>query len=165
MGGGDRVCGKRLKVLIPVLIDAMERHGHLDLDPFQRPAAAGQRGDDRSRSGRGALAPPNGQRKRRNGRRRSRSAAAFRCARSPTWCEPAAGLLRGRYGRALRERKTDGDFVHSLVLTDIASGWTECVAHAGARPARWSSKRSQTVRLPLCHSPCSVWTPTTTVPS
>ena len=25
-------------------------------------------------------------------------------------------------------RKTDGDFVHTLVLTDIASGWTECVA-------------------------------------
>jgi len=30
---GDRVCGKRLKALIPVLIDAMERHGHLALDP------------------------------------------------------------------------------------------------------------------------------------
>jgi hypothetical protein len=29
----DRVCGKRLKALIPKLIDAMERHGHLDLDP------------------------------------------------------------------------------------------------------------------------------------
>ena len=29
----DRVCGKRLKVVIPMLIDAMERHGHLDLDP------------------------------------------------------------------------------------------------------------------------------------
>ena len=29
----DRVCGKRLKALIPMLVDAMERHGHLDLDP------------------------------------------------------------------------------------------------------------------------------------
>ena len=29
----DRLCGKRLKALIPMLIDAMERHGHLDLDP------------------------------------------------------------------------------------------------------------------------------------
>jgi hypothetical protein len=26
----DRVCGKRLKALIPTLLDAMERHGHLD---------------------------------------------------------------------------------------------------------------------------------------
>ncbi len=32
----DRVCGKRLKALIPTLIDAMERHGHLDLDPAVR---------------------------------------------------------------------------------------------------------------------------------
>ena len=30
---GDRVCGKRLEALLPVLIDAMERHGHLELDP------------------------------------------------------------------------------------------------------------------------------------
>jgi hypothetical protein len=30
---GDRVCGKRLKALNPVLIDAMDRHGHLQLDP------------------------------------------------------------------------------------------------------------------------------------
>ena len=29
----DRVCGKRLEALIPMLVDAMERHGHLDLDP------------------------------------------------------------------------------------------------------------------------------------
>ena len=30
----DRICGKRLKVLIPTLVDAMERHGHLDMDPI-----------------------------------------------------------------------------------------------------------------------------------
>ena len=29
----DRVCGKRVKPLIPMLVDAMERHGHLDQDP------------------------------------------------------------------------------------------------------------------------------------
>ena len=28
----DRICGKRLKVLLPTLIEAMERHGHLCLD-------------------------------------------------------------------------------------------------------------------------------------
>src|ERR1700724_2440570 len=32
----DRVCSKRLRVLIPVLIEAMERHGHLKLDPVVR---------------------------------------------------------------------------------------------------------------------------------
>ena len=28
----DRVCGKRLKPLVPILVDALERHGHLQLD-------------------------------------------------------------------------------------------------------------------------------------
>ena len=32
----NRVCGKRLKALIPSLVDAMERHGHLDLNPVIR---------------------------------------------------------------------------------------------------------------------------------
>src|SRR5215210_3602234 len=29
----DRLCGKRLKALLPTLIAAMQRHGHLQLDP------------------------------------------------------------------------------------------------------------------------------------
>src|SRR5262245_41947405 len=29
----DRVCGKRLKALLPILVGAMERHGRLELDP------------------------------------------------------------------------------------------------------------------------------------
>jgi len=33
---GDRICGKRLKVLSPVLIDSMERHAHLKLDALVR---------------------------------------------------------------------------------------------------------------------------------
>ena len=28
----DRVCGKRLKSILPVLVSALERHGHLDFD-------------------------------------------------------------------------------------------------------------------------------------
>ena len=44
----DRVCGKRLKALIPILLPALERHGHLRLDandPLQDPR--NERGDDR----------------------------------------------------------------------------------------------------------------------
>ena len=29
----DRVCGKRLKALLPTLVPALERPGHLTLDP------------------------------------------------------------------------------------------------------------------------------------
>lgn len=32
----DRVCGKRLKALLPILVPALERHGHLSLDPKVR---------------------------------------------------------------------------------------------------------------------------------
>ena len=64
----DRVCGKRLEALIPMLVDAMERHGHLDLEPvvktkvLQVSTATIDRvlGDARSRI--------DGQRKRRTGR-------------------------------------------------------------------------------------------------
>ena len=42
----DRVCGKRLKLLIPMLVDGMERHGLLNLDnglmSAPRPATAGR---------------------------------------------------------------------------------------------------------------------------
>lgn len=34
----DRICGKRLKALIPTLVPAMERHGHLTLAPEIRAA-------------------------------------------------------------------------------------------------------------------------------
>lgn len=29
----DRICGKRLKALLPLLIESMERNGHIDLAP------------------------------------------------------------------------------------------------------------------------------------
>ena len=32
----DRICGKRLRPLLPILVEAMERHGHLDLVPEVR---------------------------------------------------------------------------------------------------------------------------------
>jgi hypothetical protein len=32
----DRICGKRLQPLVPVLLEAMERHGHLRLAPEVR---------------------------------------------------------------------------------------------------------------------------------
>ena len=32
----DRICGKRLQAAIPHLMQAMEKHGHLELDPEVR---------------------------------------------------------------------------------------------------------------------------------
>jgi hypothetical protein len=40
----------------------------------------------------------------------------------------AIGLLRDRHGGTRWSPKTDGDLVHTLTLTGLAIGWTECVA-------------------------------------
>src|SRR3979490_146795 len=34
----DRICGKRLRPLLPILVEAMEQHGHLQLVPADRTA-------------------------------------------------------------------------------------------------------------------------------
>ncbi len=37
----DRICGKRLKALLPILVPTMERHGHLDLEAEVRTSLLG----------------------------------------------------------------------------------------------------------------------------
>ncbi len=32
----DRICGKRQQAILPALVEAMERHGHLNLEPLVR---------------------------------------------------------------------------------------------------------------------------------
>ena len=32
----DKICGKRLKAALPSMVQSLERHGHLDLDPDVR---------------------------------------------------------------------------------------------------------------------------------
>jgi len=44
------------------------------------------------------------------------------------WRDPPPGFFEVDMVEHCGGQKTDGNFVHSLVLTDIASGWTECVA-------------------------------------
>ena len=77
----DRVCGKRLKALLPTLVPALERHGHLTLDPRVRGqlmTVSAATIDRRLASARAVTA---GQpRRRRSGGDRVR--AGFRCARS-----------------------------------------------------------------------------------
>ena len=122
----DRVCGKGLKVLLPTLVPALERHGHVTLDPRVReqlmavsaandrpPPGVGEGGDGRS-----APAPsfPRGDRVR--GRAPVRTFG--------DWQDPAPGFVEAdlvaHCGSSIA-----GSFVWTLVVTDIASGWTECV--------------------------------------
>lgn len=119
----DRVCGKRLKALVPVLLPALERHGHLRLDEAVRDrllrvsAATMDRLLSEARQG-------SGRRRRSKTTPRVRGSIAVRTFGD--WHDPDPGFceadLVAHCGESLA-----GSFVHTLVLTDVASGWTECL--------------------------------------
>jgi len=123
----DRVCGKRLKALIPMLVDAMERHGHLDLDPVIRTKVLQVSAATIDRVLAAARLHIDGQRKRSKGVgtaiRRSIPVRTF-----ADWRDPPPGFFEIDMVEHCGGVKTGGDFVHTLTMTDIATGWTECVA-------------------------------------
>ncbi len=121
----DRVCSKRLKPLIPVLVPALERHSRLSLAAEARdrlltmsPATMDRLLSDIRAVARG------GQR-----RRAGLSSAVRRDVPIRTFAEAAnlpPGCLEVDFV-AHCGTATSGSFVQSLVLTDVATGWTECV--------------------------------------
>ena len=122
----DRICGKRLKAALPLMIVAMERHGYLALDPDlrQRLLAISAATIDRLlKVTRGEAV---GQRRRRGGintaLRRSIPIRTF-----ADWKDVKPGFFEIDFVEHCGGI-AEGTFVHSLVLTDVASGWTECVA-------------------------------------
>src|SRR5690349_10411985 len=120
----DRICGKRLKAALPVLVQAMERHGYLALDATVRDrllvvsAATIDRllRPVRARAGAGRRRPGATSAIRRGVRVRTFS----------DWGEPPPGFaevdLVAHSGPSMA-----GAFAWTLVLTDVATGWTECV--------------------------------------
>lgn len=122
----DRICGKRLKALLPVLVTALERHGHLKLDDavrerlFKASAATIDR-----------LLAPTRVAARGGPVRRATALPAIR-SKVPIrtfadWKEPPPGYMEADLV-AHCGGDMSGSFVHTLVLTDIATEWTECVA-------------------------------------
>ena len=117
----DRVCGKRLRALLPILLPALERNGHLHLAESIRQKVLAMSASTIDR----LLRVP-------------RSATRLKRARHPMpaarrrvpvrtfadWNEPPPGCMEmdlvAHCGECNR-----GSYVNSLVLTDIASGWTE----------------------------------------
>ncbi len=126
----DRLCGKRLRALIPMLVDAMGRHGHLSLDATVKDKLLSVSAATIDRALRATRELIDGKRKRRTGVgaaiRRSIPVRTF-----SDWRDPPPGFFEVDMVEHCGGPKTDGNFVHSLVLTDIASGWTECVAMPG----------------------------------
>jgi len=121
----DRICGKRLKAALPGLVAAMERHGHLSLDEEVRRQLL-----EVSAATMDRMLAPMREAAGLGRRRRSASISALK-RRVPIrtfsdWDDPAPGYFEADFvvhcGGSLA-----GSVVHSFVLTDVASGWTESV--------------------------------------
>ena len=120
----DRVCGKRLRPLLPVLVEAMERHDHLQLAPEVRAGVLAMSAATIDRLLREVRTAAGGAPRRRTppstALRRSVPVRTF-----SDWGDQAPGFFEAdlvwHSGPTAR-----GSYVQTLVLTDIASGWTEC---------------------------------------
>lgn len=117
----DRVCGKRLRAVLPILLPALERNGHLKLDDAIRSKVLAMSAATIDR----VLRAPRSA----TGLKRSRPIVPEVRRRVPLrtfadWHEPVPGSMEmdlvAHCGEVNR-----GSYIHSLVLTDIASGWTE----------------------------------------
>ncbi len=119
----DRICGKRLRPLLPILVEAMERHGHLQLKQELRIKLLAMSAATIDRALRDIRQAGTATR-----RRAAPSAAIRRSVPVRTfdgWDDPAPGFVEAdlvaHSGPVAR-----GSFVQTLVLTDIATGWIEC---------------------------------------
>jgi hypothetical protein len=120
----DRVCGKRLKALAPLLVEAMERHGHLHLAPEVRASLLAMSAATIDRALRG-LRDQAGSRARRRVASSSAVRRSIPVRTFSDWQDPPPGYVEADLV-AHSGPSASGSFVQTLVLTDIATGWTEC---------------------------------------
>jgi hypothetical protein len=120
----DRVCGKRLRPLIPILIESMERAGHLQLAPEVRAGLLAMSAATIDR----ALAAMKGEAGQKKRRRSASSSAIRRSIPVRTfsdWNDPPPGFMEADLVSHSGPVPA-GSFAQTLTLTDIATGWTEC---------------------------------------
>jgi len=119
----DRICGKRLKAILPDLVNAMERHGHLNLEAElrRRLLSASAATIDR------LLSPiRNHNRSRKKKRRTPKLKKKIPIRTSSDWNDPNPGYfeidLVVHSGGSMAD-----SFIHTLAVTDICTEWTECI--------------------------------------
>jgi hypothetical protein len=119
----DRICGKRLKVVLPSLLSALEQHGQLLLDPTVRQLllAASPATIDRLLA---AIRAPAGRRRRRKPGTKSSREIPIRTFAD--WTDPRPGFLEVDFVAHCGD-SMQGTFLWSLAGTDVCSGWTEMV--------------------------------------
>lgn len=154
----DRVCGKRLKALLPLLVPSLERHGHLHLDEGVRAKLLATSASTIDR----LLAVPRGAVEGRPSRLKAKPAIrrSIPVRTFADWNGPLPGFMEADLVSHGGDNVA-GSFAHTLVLTDIATGWTECVALAVREGCRfhhdstwtateWSGSLSSAVTSALC---------------
>jgi len=121
----DRICGKRLKTIVPTLVESMERHGHLCLDSDVRTAVLKMSAATMDRILKPVRDAGGLKRRRSHINTPLRQSIAVRTFND--WNDPPPGFFEmdmvAHCGKSVA-----GSHAHSLVLTDIASGWTEAAA-------------------------------------
>ncbi|MEY9136489.1 hypothetical protein ACVMII_005384 [Bradyrhizobium diazoefficiens] len=121
----DRVCGKRLKVMIPTLLPALERHGRLQLGQSDRDRVLAISAATIDRLLVDVKIAASGGRRRRAGFhsaiRREVPIRTFNDWNSPPpgFCEVDMVAHGGT--------SVAGSFIQTLTMVDIATGWTECL--------------------------------------
>ena len=151
----DRVCRKRLRALLPTLVPALEHHGHLAIDLPMRAKLLGVSAAsiDRLLQEARGLSDRRPRRRAPTGLRRSVPIRTY-----ADWNAPLPGFMEidlvAHCGEVIA-----GAFVHTLTLTDIASGWTECVPLV----VRDSALVIEAIEHlhPHCLFRCAAWTSTT----
>ena len=123
----DRLCGKRLKALLPLLLESLERHGHLvlDLEVREKLLTISSATIDRLLAPVRKTSPGNGWRR----PPRARSAVQRRTpvrtfngwgeVKEAGWLEIDLVAHCGKW--------MEGRFLWTLVATDMATGWSECL--------------------------------------
>ena len=121
----DRVCGKRLKVMIPTLLPALERNGRLKLDELDRGRVLAVSAATIDRMLRDVKVAASGGKRRRAGFysaiRREVPIRTFNDWNSPPpgFCEVDMVAHGGT--------SVAGSFIQTLTMVDVATGWTECL--------------------------------------
>ena len=120
----NRICAKRLVPFLPELIEVIERHGHLSLPADVReklltisPATADRllASERSSRHGLSTTRPGSLLKKQ------------IKVRTFADWDDLQPGFLEADLVAHCGESAA-GSFLHTLVLVDVATGWTECVA-------------------------------------
>jgi len=121
----DRICGKRLKVMIPTLLPALERHGRLALSSAEHSLVLAISAATIDRLLVDTKVAASGGRRRRVGFysaiRREVPIRTFN-----DWNDPPPGFCEVDMV-AHGGTSVAGSFIQTLTMVDVATGWTECL--------------------------------------